>query len=103
MATLLPTDLEDWSRKIVFNFTDNDSTIGLANEKRTTVPFIIHGTFGSGTLTMQYSSDGVNWVADTELVYTSAGVGSFISHPYVYFRAALTGATTPAITITFFP
>lgn len=65
------------------------------------VGVIVQGTFGGGTLTVEYSLDGVVWVPDGTLEFTEAGTG-FFKLPYACsYRATLSGSTTPDLTVHF--
>ena len=61
--------------------------------------FTASGTFGSGTVTMQYQVDGTNWLTvGTDTTLTASGGGIF-DIPAASIRAALTGATNPSIRV----
>lgn len=93
----------------IFNLTANGSTESIrpatSHHLRDADPqlrqFMTWGTFGGGTLTIQYSYDGTNWIDDSVLVFSEAGVGEFETKPSLYFRATLTGATSPDISVLF--
>lgn len=64
--------------------------------------FSAFGTFGGGTVALQWSPDGgTTWLAvdrgtDTFTTLTAAGAGGF-ELPACQIRAALTGATAPVL------
>lgn len=64
-----------------------------------------HGTFGSGTITFKGSMDGTNYVnlpvnpPDGTIINIAAGIIT-VRARFPQYRASLTGATTPSITLT---
>lgn len=58
----------------------------------------VWGAFGGGTVTVQYSFDGTNWIDfATPFSKTAAGSLEVLLPPGATVRAVLTGATAPSI------
>ena len=67
--------------------------------------FAAHGTFGSGTATLEYSlDDGSNYfsVDSTNLAYTEDGQGNF-ELPKCKLRVTVSGSISPTIAVTVIP
>lgn len=63
---------------------------------------VVTGTFGAGTVTIEYSIDGTTWLAGASPVsFTANGLSSFKVHPSLLYRATLAGATAPDVDVTF--
>jgi hypothetical protein len=87
------------------NLDADGSTVGLTflfNLDNVVVSAV--GTFGSGTLTIQGSPDGIGWYDLTDefdgsvLALTANGMARIVGdHPYI--RATLVGATTPDVDV----
>lgn len=87
------------SQTITANLTASGSTSSVRWSGVYLGHFYAHGTFGGGTLTLQYSVDGGStWLtADSEnLVFTAAGSNNF-QLPHCLVRITLSGATDPDI------
>ena len=75
---------------------DGDTDI-LELNRTTKVSIEANGAFGSGTVTLMQSLDGVNWYT-TGVTLTSANlITTEVSAPYV--KANLSGATAPNLNI----
>lgn len=65
--------------------------------------FVAYGTFGSGTVKLQWSpNDGTTWIdvdasGDTFVTFTANGSGGF-ELPACQIRAVLSGATAASVT-----
>ncbi len=59
------------------------------------------GTFGGGTVTIQYSRDGgITWpFVESGISWTSAQIASVTLGAGVWMRFSLAGATTPAVLV----
>lgn len=81
------------------NFTDN-TTFNIQNFPVGEYVFSAQGTFGGGTLSVEWSIDGTNWTAfkyqDSALALTENG-GYILTSPGHIGRVKLTGATSPNI------
>lgn len=62
---------------------------------------VAYGTWGSGTLTLQFSPDGgTTWITVSGVSLTANGyVGNIIASQGDQVRAVLTGATSPSLTV----
>ena len=86
----------------LYNLTANSSTD--AQRVYGDITFDVSGTFGGGTLALEFSIDGSSgWYTPTDdhdvaIEYTSAGSRG-MRHGGIYIRHTLTGATAPNIDI----
>lgn len=81
----------------------SDGNTEIATEPGKDYVFSAAGTFGSGTLTLQWS-DGANWVtfqdSSGNIALTAAG-GRLVTAPARKVRLALSGSSLPSITANF--
>lgn len=85
--------------KLVGNFSADGNSSELDWGGRFVGHISAYGTFGSGTVTLQYSLDaGATWnaVDTTNLAFTADGNGNF-ELPFCKLRINLAGSTTPDI------
>jgi len=87
-------------------FAANGSTATRSHEGDAVFAFSATGTFGSGTVVLQWSPDsGTTWITvktqqGTDVSLTAAGYFTRIYLPFgCLVRATLTGATSPSITV----
>lgn len=86
--------------------TGDDGAAYATNGKEKSVQ--VTGTFGGGTVAMQGSNDGTNWVALNDIAvianpcsFTSTGLKGILQMPK-YVRPVVTGGTASAIIVTLF-
>jgi len=77
--------------------SDNASSATQQGDATTSRVIIAAGTFGGGTMTLEYSFDGSTFVA-TSSTLTANGVIAFEERPGMYWRVTLAGATGGSVT-----
>src|SRR5690606_22699135 len=87
-----------------WNLTASGNGVGAEFARWPDKSVTVTGTFGGGTVTLEGSNDGSNWVAlknhaNTPISLTDEGIESVLEHTR-YVRPVLTGATSPDLTIT---
>jgi hypothetical protein len=79
--------------------SNNASSDAQADGSASTRVIIATGTWGGGTLTLEYSHDGTTFVSSGQTL-TANGVISFQDRPGMTWRVTLAGATGGSITAT---
>lgn len=79
--------------------SDNASSATQWGEAATSTVIVASGTFGGGTLTLEYSHDGTTFVSSGQTL-TANGAISFQERPSMPWRVTLSGATAGSVTAT---
>lgn len=79
--------------------SDNASSDTQQGQAATSRVIVASGTWGGGTLTLQYSHDGSTFVSSGSTL-TANGAIAFEERPGMYWRVTLAGATSGSITAT---
>jgi len=77
--------------------SDNASSAAQSDGSSHTTVIIAAGTFGGGTLTLEYSFDGATFVSSGQTL-TANGVIEFVDRPGMIWRVTLSGATGGSVT-----
>jgi hypothetical protein len=77
--------------------SDNASSVSQSSGDSHTTVIIAAGTWGGGTLTLEYSFDGSTFVSSSKTL-TANGVIEFTDRPGMIWRVTLAGATGGSIT-----
>lgn len=80
--------------------TDAANSPEASGYKDPSIFMVATGDFGSGTLTVEFSVDGVAW-GPSSYALTDDGTLRFPTHPKLFYRATLSGASAPDIDVTF--
>lgn len=78
--------------------SDNASSSPVSSESNRSRVIVAHGTFGGGTLTLEYSTDGGDNYASSSKTLTADGSIEFNEVPSLAWRVTLSGATGGAVT-----
>lgn len=81
--------------------SDNASSATQQSGSSSTLVIVASGTFGGGTLTLEYSHDGSTFVSSGQTL-TANGTIVFTDRPGLWWRVTLAGATGGSVTATVF-
>jgi hypothetical protein len=81
--------------------SDNASSETQHDGSSSPAVIVASGTWGGGTLTLEYSHDGTTFVTSGQTL-TANGAISFNKRPGLHWRVTLSGATGGSITATVF-
>lgn len=86
---------------LLLSASDNASSDAQQDGNAATRAIVASGTWGGGTLTLEYSHDGTTFVTSAQTL-TANGVITFQDRPGLIWRVTLSGATGGSITATVF-
>jgi len=81
--------------------SDNASSDAQQSGSSSTLVIVASGTWGGGTLTLEYSHDGSTFVPSAQTL-TANGTIEFQDRPGMWWRVTLAGATGGSVTATAF-
>src|SRR5689334_21372188 len=82
------------------NATSSVQTLPTPDVRNQRLPLTVYafGTFGGGTVKLQASPDGTNWIDVPSVSFTAAGMINVDLGAY-QVRAVLSGATAPSVSL----
>lgn len=101
--SVTPKILKPGTRELVVSLDANGNVVLGDLSKYDSITLHATGTFGGGTLALEAGNDETNFAAlPTAVSLTAAGIKSVAADGLGYksYRLALSGATSPSITVT---